>query len=55
MERDGLPMERALERFAAQQPEAFYTGRADLVIDNGGGPIGPRIERVCAQLKGAGG
>ena len=55
MERDGLPMERALERFAAQQPEAFYTERADLVIDNGGGPIGPRIERVCAQLKGAGG
>lgn len=35
--RDGLTQEQALLRFAAQQPERFYTDRADYVIENGEG------------------
>lgn len=36
LQRDGLSVEQAERRMAAQQPEAFYTSRADEVLCNDG-------------------
>ncbi len=38
MERDGVSEEYARARIAAQKPAAWFAGRADLVLENNGGP-----------------
>ena len=37
LRRDGIPRERAAARIAAQPPRAYYTDRADFVIDSDAG------------------
>lgn len=37
LRRDGIPRERAAARIAAQPPRAYYTDRADAVIDSDAG------------------
>lgn len=54
MERDGLDEAGALMRFRAQHPDSYYIERADYVVENSGGALEPRIERLCAMMKGGG-
>ena len=50
--RDGLPEEAVLRRFLRQQPEEFYTSRADLVLDTGGGqPLAALVQQAKRQLE----
>lgn len=53
MRRDGLTAEEARRRLSAQQPEAFYTDRADFVIENGPGADVPgQVEIFLKDLEG---
>lgn len=52
MERDGLSEARARERLRAQHPEGWYAQRADWVAENSGGELGPKIERLLAEMEG---
>ena len=50
--RDGLPEEAVRRRFLRQQPEEFYTSRADLVLDTGGGqPLAALVQQAKRQLE----
>lgn len=50
--RDGLPKEAVLRRFLRQRPEEFYTSRADLVLDTGGGqPLAALVQQAKRQLE----
>lgn len=53
MARDGLTEAQARDRFRAQQPEDFYTSRADLIIENGAEPPTPGdLDRISRELRG---
>ncbi len=53
LERDHLSPEQARERFAAQKDAAFYTSRADYVLDNGpGAGWEEALRSVLQELKG---
>ncbi len=50
--RDGLPEEAVRRRFLRQQPEKFYTSRADLVLDTGGNqPLAALVQQAKRQLE----
>lgn len=53
--RDGLTEAQALQRFCAQQPEEFYTCRADYVISNASAAdISLQAEKILAMLRTGG-
>ena len=50
--RDGLPEEAVRRRFLRQQPEEFYTSRADLVLDTDGDqPLAALVQQAKRQLE----